>query len=66
MICIDTAKKNSILQTARENLGMTRKEAATAIGVTAHTYWLWEKGELTPKADKTEKIAQARWLPLTP
>lgn len=67
MTSINTAKKdnpNSILRTARVSLGLKAKEAAAAIGVTKRTYLMWERGEMTPRADKTEKVAHVLQLPL--
>ena len=55
---------NHILRNARLSLGMKSQEAAAAIGVTKNTYLMWERGELTPMPDKTEKVAQVLRLPL--
>lgn len=55
---------NSILRTARVSLGMKSKEAAAAIGVTKHTYLMWERGDMAPMPDKTQKIAQVLCLPV--
>ena len=65
VIDISTAANGTeAMRAARTSLGMTQREAAALIGVTNHTYQLWETGKLTPKADKTERIAQALHLPL--
>ena len=55
---------NRILRATRLSLGMKSREAAAAIGVTKHTYLMWERGEMTPMPDKTAKIAEVLHLPL--
>lgn len=57
-------KGKDALRAGRTALGISQREAAEAIGVTKHTYEQWEVGNMTPKADKTERIAQVLHLPI--
>ena len=56
--------QNSILRTARLSLGMKSREAAEAIGVTKHTYLMWERGEMSPMPSKAEKVSKVLHLPV--
>lgn len=45
-------------KSARNEAGMTLKEAADAIGVTAQAVSLWENGKSNPTADNIVKMSE--------
>ena len=45
-------------KSARSEAGMTLKEAADAIGVTAQAVSLWENGKSNPTADNIVKMSE--------
>lgn len=47
------------VQTAREHIGMTRRQLADAAGVNYVTIWRWETGKQTPeRADAVVRFAE--------
>ncbi len=47
---------NTILILTRNNLGMTLREFASALGVSYETARLWGRGRMKPKADRLIEI----------
>ena len=45
-------------KSARSDAGLTLKEAADAIGVTAQAVSLWENGKSNPTADNIVKMSE--------
>lgn len=46
------------LKAARVNAGLTQKEIAKRLGVSAVTYWKWETGKVEPKFSQYQQLCE--------
>jgi transcriptional regulator with XRE-family HTH domain len=51
------------LKAARDNKGLTQKQAAERLGVTQQCYNSWERGRTRPSADKAALLSKAFKIP---
>lgn len=57
-------KVNITLKAARVNAGMTQKEWAEALNVTADTVLNWESGKSEPKMSQLQEISRLSKIPM--
>jgi transcriptional regulator with XRE-family HTH domain len=55
-----------VLQAARGRAGLTQREAAARIGVSANTLARWERGEQTPRGTARERALEVYGLTEAP
>jgi transcriptional regulator with XRE-family HTH domain len=55
---LETGGEKLSYKSARSEAGLTLKEAADAIGVTAQAVSLWENGKSNPTADNIVKMSE--------
>jgi len=52
------------IRAARRSVGLTQRELAALVGVTAHTVWSWEAGRMRPSYEHRLAIASHCELPV--
>ena len=62
---MDVSQIASGLRQARAKVGMSRKDAAKAVGASERTLYAWEKGEAMPPLDRAVRLAETYGMMLS-